>query len=133
MNGVQSSEPGQTSPHFAMSESYAIGCDIGVTHVKVVTVSAAGEVWSRRQIDTLADRPDWPSRVRDVIASTEAERGAAKWVGIAAPGLAAPHGRFISWMKGRLAEVEGLDWGQLLGRPVPVLNDAQAALLGEVW
>ena len=32
-------------------------------------------------------------------------------------------------------EVEGLNWTEFLGRkhPVPVLNDAQAALLGEVW
>lgn len=116
-----------------MSEPYAIGCDIGVTHVKVVTVSPGGEVLSRRQIDTLADRPDWPGRVRDVIAATEQAHGPAAWVGMAAPGLAAPHGRCISWMKGRLGEVEGLDWGEFLGRPARVLNDAQAALLGEVW
>ena len=116
-----------------MGDPYAIGCDIGVTHVKVVTVSPAGEVLSRRQVDTLADRPDWPARVRDVIASIEQASGPAKWVGLAAPGLAAPHGRFISWMQGRLSEVQGLDWGQFLGRPAPVLNDAQAALLGEVW
>jgi glucokinase len=37
-------------------------------------------------------------------------------------------------MRGRLGEVEGLNWGELLGRPrVPVLNDAQAALVGEAW
>ncbi len=38
-------------------------------------------------------------------------------------------------MQGRLAEVEGLDWTVFLARwkCVPVLNDAQAALLGEVW
>jgi glucokinase len=116
-----------------MSEPYVIGCDIGVTHVKVVTVSREGEVLSRRQVDTLADRPDWPTRVRDVIAATEQAYGPAAHVGLAAPGIAAPHGRFIAWMRGRLAEVEGLDWSERLGRPVPVLNDAQAALLGEVW
>lgn len=116
-----------------MNEPYAIGCDIGVTHVKLVAVSPAGDVLSRRQIDTLADRPDWPGRVREVIAAMEQMNGPAKWVGLAAPGLAAPHGRFISWMRGRLSEVQGLDWGEFLGRPAPVLNDAQAALLGEVW
>ena len=116
-----------------MSEPYAIGCDIGVTHVKVLTVSREGEALSRRQVDTLADRPDWPARVRDVIAATEREHGRAEWVGLAAPGIAAPDGRCIAWMQGRLSEVEGLDWTEFLGRPAPVVNDAQAALLGEVW
>jgi len=38
-------------------------------------------------------------------------------------------------MPGRLAGLEGLDWQQFLDRaePVPVLNDARAALLGENW
>jgi glucokinase len=38
-------------------------------------------------------------------------------------------------MQGRLGEVQGLKWTEYLERnkPVPVLNDAQAALLGEVW
>jgi glucokinase len=36
-------------------------------------------------------------------------------------------------MRGRLGEVEGLNWAQFLDRPAPVLNDAQAALLGEAW
>lgn len=116
-----------------MKEPYAIGCDIGVTHVKLVTVSPAGDVLSRRQVDTLADRPDWPTRVRDVIAATEREHGRAGWVGLAAPGIAAPDGRCIAWMQGRLSEVQGLDWAAFLGRPAPVINDAQAALLGEVW
>jgi glucokinase len=117
-----------------MNEPYAIGCDVGVTHVKLVAVSpASGEVLSRRQVDTLADRPDWPGRVRDAIVATEEAHGRAAHVGLAAPGIAAPHGRFVAWMRGRLAEVEGLDWSEFLGRPVPVLNDAQAALLGEAW
>jgi glucokinase len=38
-------------------------------------------------------------------------------------------------MQGRLGEVQGLNWTEFLGRStrVPVVNDAQAALLGEVW
>jgi glucokinase len=38
-------------------------------------------------------------------------------------------------MPGRLQGLEGLDWTRHLGtpRPVPVLNDAHAALLGEAW
>ena len=38
-------------------------------------------------------------------------------------------------MPSRLRGLEGLDWTAFLGaqRPVPVLNDAHAALLGECW
>jgi glucokinase len=43
--------------------------------------------------------------------------------------------RSIAFMPGRLPGLEGLVWEEFLGvaHPVPVLNDAQAALLGEVW
>lgn len=54
-------------------------------------------------------------------------------VGLSAPGLADPSGRCIAWMPGRMHGLEKLDWGDLLERRVAVLNDAHAALLGEVW
>src|SRR5208282_3807408 len=57
------------------------------------------------------------------------------WIGLAAPGLAAPDQRLIRCMPGRLPGLERLVWRKVLkaAGPVPVLNDAQAALLGEVW
>src|SRR5882762_2446251 len=114
---------------------YAIGIDIGVTNVKCVVVSDAGEIVLRDQTPTHAEKSDWPKNVKKYVARVEKDRGEAQWLGIAAPGLTAPDGSFISWMQGRLAEVEGLKWTEFLGRKhaVPVLNDAQAALLGEVW
>jgi len=114
---------------------YAIGIDIGVTNVKCVVVSDAGEIVLRDQTRTLSEKSDWPEGVKNYIAGIEKQRGEAQWLGIAAPGLASPDGSCISWMQGRLGEVEGLKWTEFLGRKrvVPVLNDAQAALLGEVW
>ena len=55
--------------------------------------------------------------------------------GLAAPGIANPDGRSIWWMQGRRDEMQGLDWSSHLetASAVRVLNDAQAALLGEVW
>ncbi|HEV8607366.1 MAG TPA: ROK family protein [Tepidisphaeraceae bacterium] len=114
---------------------HAIGIDIGVTYVKCVVVSDAGEIVLRDQTGTHAEKSDWPEGVKKYIGGIERQRGEAQWLGFAAPGLAAPDGSCISWMQGRLEEVEGLKWTEFLGRKraVPVLNDAQAALLGEVW
>ena len=57
------------------------------------------------------------------------------WIGVAAPGLPARDGRSIAFMPGRLPGLEGLDWATFLHAScdVPVLNDAQAALVGETW
>jgi glucokinase len=114
---------------------YAIGCDIGVTNVKAVRVAADGNVLSRHTAETNAASSNWPDGVRRFLRQIEADHGTARSVGIAAPGLAAPDGSCIHWMQGRLGEVQGLKWGEFLERsePVPVVNDAQAALLGEVW
>jgi glucokinase len=56
-------------------------------------------------------------------------------IGVAAPGLAARDQRSIAFMPERLPGLENLDWQNHFGvtHPIPVLNDAQAALLGEVW
>ena len=113
---------------------YAIGCDVGVTNIKTVCVARDGEVFARDVSDTRADTPVWPSRVKRVISDMESTHGRAAAIGIAAPGIAARTGDRIFWMQGRLDLVQGLDWANFLGRDiVPVLNDAQAALMGEVW
>jgi glucokinase len=55
--------------------------------------------------------------------------------GVAAPGLAAHDYRSIACMPERLPGIEGLDWQDFFAaaHPVPVVNDAQGALLGEAW
>ncbi|HUD84771.1 MAG TPA: ROK family protein, partial [Candidatus Saccharimonadales bacterium] len=57
------------------------------------------------------------------------------WIGVAAPGLAAKDQRSIRCMPGRLPGMEGLVWRKFFkaAHSLPVLNDAQAALMGEVW
>ena len=122
----------------AFAVPYVIGCDIGVTNTKIVCVSPAGSILSRQISPTEADTDDWPTRVKRHVDELQEQRGTAQCVGVAAPGIAQPFGSHIRWMQGRLKGVEGLDWEQYLGRGghddhVPVLNDAQAALLGEVW
>lgn len=111
-----------------------LGIDIGGTRIKSIIVAENGDEIARDIRDTESETADWPTRVRDAIVMTLAAHGPIAGVGLAAPGLAAADGRSISWMKGRLESLEGLDWPSHLALdcPVRVLNDAHAALLGEV-
>ena len=75
---------------------------------------------------------DHISLIADLMSQTW---GKPLAIGIASPGLAAEDGRSIAWMRGRMEAVQNLDWTSELNSEqlVPVLNDAHAALLGEVW
>lgn len=111
-----------------------LGIDIGGTRIKSIVVAADGNEVTRDIRDTESESANWPARVRDAVVMTVASHGPFAGVGLAAPGLAAADGRSIAWMKGRLESLEGLDWPDQLALqcPVSVLNDAHAALLGEV-
>ncbi len=117
---------------------YAIGIDLGGTHIKAASVSESGEVLGRAQGET-RDRAApgaWVSTIRGLRAQLESACGApAVAIGVAAPGLAAPDGRSIASIPGKLAGLQGLDWTAALDATVPVrvLNDGHAALLGECW
>jgi glucokinase len=119
---------------------YAIGVDLGGTHIKAASVSETGEVLGRATDTTRDDRSSaagaWVPTIRALIERLAAERGAApSGFGVGAPGIAAADGRSIAFMQGRLAGLQGLDWAVALDTPAPmrVLNDAHAALLGESW
>ena len=116
---------------------YGIGIDLGGTNIKVVAASQAGEVLERSTCETRADSPaSWIETIRHRIQEIEATRGdSARWIGLAAPGLASRDSLSIVSMPGKLRGLEGLNWTNALqtAQPVPVLNDAHAALLGEVW
>jgi len=117
---------------------YAIGIDLGGTHIKAAAVSESGEILDRVTSET-RDRAApgaWVESIRGLRARIEASRGApAAAIGVAAPGLAAADGRSIASIPGKLAGLQGLDWAAALGATVPVrvLNDGHAALLGECW
>lgn len=115
---------------------YLLGLDLGGSSVKGVAVTLDGR--PLREFNEPFD----PSRkdafrltVRKVADLAAEALGRPERIGLSAPGLAARDGRSIAFMPGRLEGLVGLDWGRVLDRPdgVPVLNDAQAALLGEVW
>ncbi len=116
---------------------YAIGIDLGATVTKALAVAPDGAILDERTVAT-DDGPDrhWAPNVRDLIGAVETARGApAHWVGVCSPGLVGPDHRSVAWMAGRMVATIGFEWTEFLGRErlVPVLNDGQAALLGEAW
>lgn len=113
----------------------ALGIDLGGSSIKAVVVSAEGQVVSREVVPFEDDaRMDWAAKISAIANELKRTSKEAR-IGISAPGLAARDGRSIAVMPGRLKGLAGLDWTKHLQSttPVPVLNDAQAALLGEVW
>jgi glucokinase len=117
-----------------MNQPYAVGIDAGGTNVKGVAAEPSGRILAR-QTRWAAGEP-LTTAVRSFVAGLVGQVGHAPTAfGLAAPGIANPDGRSIWWMQGRRDEIQGLDWSEHLGTSsdVRVLNDAQAALLGEVW
>ena len=117
--------------------NYLLGIDLGGSSVKAVVVTREGEALSRHNVAFDPERRmDFAETVRTVVREAAARHGgAAELIGLSAPGLAAKDGSAIAYLPGRLEGLEGLNWSEFLGTkfPIPVLNDAHAALLGEVW
>jgi len=116
--------------------SYSIGVDLGGTNIKTVAVSPEGQVLKFLTSDTADLEGSWPQTIKIQVKSIEEFLGQAPChIGVASPGLAAKDGRSIAHMQGRLNGLQGFVWTDFLksARPIFVLNDAHAALLGEVW
>lgn len=114
--------------------SYSIGVDLGGTNIKIVVISSQGDVLDYLTCDTADAEGSWARTIKAQIESIKNKSGSSPChIGLAAPGLAARDGRSIAYMQGRLRGLQGFVWQDFLGAPVVVLNDAHAALLGEVW
>lgn len=119
-----------------MNDSLVIGLDLGGTSVKGVALEPSGRPIANHQIAFDLDVPGaFAEAVRSLATEFQTRLGRpAAAIGLSAPGLAARDGRSIAFMPGRFPGLVGLDWASFLEYPeVPVLNDAHAALLGEVW
>lgn len=115
--------------------NHVFGIDLGGSSVKGVAVTSDGQTLASAHLDFNPEaRLEWAETVRALVQRFTREHGPGD-VGVSAPGLAAADGRSIAVMPGRLQGLEGLNWTAFLGaaRPVPVVNDAHAALLGEAW
>ncbi len=117
--------------------NYLFGIDLGGSSVKAVAVTLAGETLARYNEPFDPDRRlHFAETIRQLLDRVTTEQGTVPdRIGLSAPGLAAKDGRSIAFMPGRLDGLVGLDWTTYLNthEPVTVLNDAHAALLGEVW
>lgn len=117
--------------------NFAIGIDLGGSNVKAIAVSAEGELLEQSTCEVEDETAGALAEIiRRQIALFEREYGErAKCVGIACPGQQAPDGLSMASVGGRLHGLEGVSWTKFLKaeHPIPVLNDAHAALLGEVW
>ncbi|MCB1279825.1 ROK family protein [Prosthecobacter sp.] len=119
--------------------SLAIGIDLGGTNIKAALV----DTQSAKTLATLSkptrdgelenDVPRFAVTVREIVHEFESQAGEKLRVGLSAPGLANPNGQCIDWMPGRMHGLEKFVWSDFLERDCRVLNDAHAALLGEVW
>ncbi len=114
--------------------SYSIGVDLGGTNIKIVVISNDGNVLEYLTCDTADTEGSWAQTIRNNIELIRKQREESPChIGLAAPGLAARDGRSIAYMQGRLKGLQGFVWQDFLESRVVVLNDAHAALLGEVW
>jgi glucokinase len=120
-----------------MTMNYAIGLDIGGTGIKALAVTPGGRVLAQTTVPTGdTGKRGWRVNVRRAKDELQGQLDhPPAWIGLAAPGLAASDQTSIAFMPGRLPGLEGLVWGKFLKAscPVPILNDAHAAMLGEVW
>lgn len=116
--------------------TYAIGLDVGGTNTKLVAVDPSGVVLHRSHTATDASSVDALGKaLRGSLDDVQRALGPAAAIGVAAPGLVRHGAQSVHWMQGRMRVVQGLDWQYALEwpRPVPLLNDARAALIGETW
>ena len=127
-------------PSPSPAHSHTIGIDLGGTNIKgALFDSQTGCCLEKlttptRDGEKIGDLPAWSLGVRDLVRRLEQASGTeGAPIGISAPGLAARNGSSIAWMPGRMFGLEGFLWETFLERHTRVLNDAHAALLGEVW
>jgi glucokinase len=120
--------------------AYIVGIDLGGTQIKAAAFAPEGallhsEIHPTRDGERIDGVPAWAHAIGGLLGAWTTRFGRPERVGLAAPGMPAPDGRSIEFMPPRMDGLEGFNWSDFLGRPdgVTVTNDANAALLGEVW
>lgn len=118
-------------------ENRLIGIDIGGTSIKFALMDDAGTIEKKWSIPTnIAEKGKYiPKEICASIRMTLEDTGLATVKGIGVPGPISPDGKTV-------VQAVNLDWKDLplkeiietdLGIGVCLLNDANAAALGEMW
>jgi glucokinase len=119
--------------HKLVNPMAAIGLDVGANRIKAVVVENDGTTLEQIIRPTQPDA--WMRQVADLVNELLPACGRKIQIGVCAPGVANRAGDGIWNCAGKVPGLEGLDWQKFLcwEKPIPVMNDAQAALLGESW
>jgi glucokinase len=110
------------------------GLDVGGTNIKSVAATSDGQVVARRS-DATPRGGSVKQAVQNSIEHLEKAVGPPKAIGIAVPGLISPDRLTLADLPRDGQDLAGVNWQKFLDfhRPIPMINDAQAALLGERW
>lgn len=114
-------------------EKFAIGIDLGCTHIKALLVKEDGSIVKEVRVDTNEhDDQHWKNEVAKIIKDFKQQSHTKiKAIGLSAPGLANSSNSCIEYMPGRLPGLENFNWGDFANEKIFVLNDAHAALMAE--
>ena len=120
--------------------AFGIGIDLGGTLIKGAAFDLASgdllheDVAPARDGEWEGGDPAFLFEIRQLLQRFEGrESRECSVVGVSSPGFANREASHIVSMPGRLEGLEGLEWPEALRRPAAVLNDAHAALMGEIW
>lgn len=117
-------------------EAMLIGIDLGGSSAKMVLLNQDGSLVESIRLDFDQDlRMHWAEMILRQYQSWRSNYKTEPITGLSAPGLAAADQKSIAHMPGRLEGLVGLNWTEYLAtdKIIPVLNDAQAAAMGEAW
>lgn len=117
-----------------MGSKFSIGIDLGGTRIKAVIIDADGKVLSENHQPTNdGDDKVWKNAVARAVKELQAVIKTDKInIGLSAPGLPNDRNTCIACMPGRMQGLENFIWTDYLQQPTYVVNDAVAAMMGEV-
>ena len=117
-----------------MNNKFSIGIDLGVTRIKAVVIVADGIVLSENcQPTNDGDDKVWKNAVTRAVKELQTIVKTDKLtIGLSAPGLPDDSNTCIACMPGRMQGLEHFNWTDFLLQPTYVLNDAVAAMMGEI-
>ena len=114
--------------------SVAIGIDLGGTRIKAIAIDANGNILHENYQPTNdGDHNVWKNAVAAAVKELQTILKIDKMnIGLSAPGLPNDDNTYIACMPGRMQGLENFCWAEFLHQPAYVLNDAIAAMMGEV-